>query len=168
MDEAINRWLHLTAAAVWVGPQLFLVLAAIPALRTIGGEEDPVRQQATRVMVRRFNIMAWSAMALLILTGIGNVFEHNSDSAIDAFDYDFRYAWILTTKLVLVGVTISLTALHSFVIGPRLLEAHAYGVSDRKQLRIASAVVSGTGFLASVAILYLAALLVQPFAFEPA
>jgi uncharacterized membrane protein len=35
MSEAITPWLHVLAVSVWVGPQFFLFLAAVPALRTI-------------------------------------------------------------------------------------------------------------------------------------
>ena len=35
MSEAITPWVHILAVSAWLGPQLFLFVAAVPAIRII-------------------------------------------------------------------------------------------------------------------------------------
>ena len=60
-------FLHVIAATVWVGGQL--VLAGL--LGTLRGLGDDAPRQAAR----RFNALAWPAFAILVVTGIWNLFE---------------------------------------------------------------------------------------------
>jgi len=73
VSEAFNPWLHVIAATIWVGPQFFLFIAAVPAMRTV--EDVQTRARAMRVLTTRFGWLAWGAMAVLVLTGIGNLFQ---------------------------------------------------------------------------------------------
>jgi len=61
--EAI-RWLHLLAMAFFVGGQIMLVAAVLPALR--GGEDDRVR---LRAIARRFGWGSLVALLVLLATG---------------------------------------------------------------------------------------------------
>ena len=36
MGESIVFWIHLLAAATWVGSQVFMFVAVVPALRALG------------------------------------------------------------------------------------------------------------------------------------
>jgi putative copper export protein len=68
MDHALDvtrLFLHVLAAAVWVGGQLTLA-ALVPALRPLGGE-------VTRTAARRFRQVAWPAFAVLVATGVWNL-----------------------------------------------------------------------------------------------
>ena len=59
------RWLHLLAMAFFVGGQLFLVAAVVPAFRgREGREREPVR-----VIARRFGQGTLVALAVLVATG---------------------------------------------------------------------------------------------------
>ena len=35
MTDAISVWIHVIAVTVWIGPQFFLAIVAVPALRTV-------------------------------------------------------------------------------------------------------------------------------------
>ncbi|MFB3053216.1 MAG: hypothetical protein ACE1ZT_05060, partial [Dehalococcoidia bacterium] len=60
MSEAITPWIHIVAVAVWLGPQFFMFLVTVPAVRVI---EDPeVRLRVMKVIVTRFGWLAWAAM----------------------------------------------------------------------------------------------------------
>ena len=87
----IRLFLHVLAAAVWVGGQITLA-GLVPVLRPYGPE-------ATRAAARRFNIVAWSAFAVLAATGIWNLF------AVDVGDADSDYLVTLWLKLLAVAVT---------------------------------------------------------------
>ena len=72
MADAVVTWLHILAITLWIGPQVFLFAAAVPAVRTI--EDAGVRARVMRVLTSRFAWLGWSAMAVIIVTGIANLF----------------------------------------------------------------------------------------------
>ncbi len=64
--------------------------------------------------------------------------------------------------MVLVGLTVVLTALHTFVVGPRQLRLQEEMRGDSPEatrLRRTSMALSGLAFLASVAVVFAGALL---------
>ena len=159
MSEAITPWIHIVAVTVWLGPQFFMFLVTVPAVRVI---EDPeVRLRVMRVIVQRFGWLAWGAMAVIVLSGVSNLFQE-ADEFGHLWDTDYRYFQIFSTKMVLVGLMVILTALHTFVIGPkqlRLLEEMRSDSTEAAGLRRVSIIVSSLALLASIAAVYAAALL---------
>ncbi len=63
--STVRLFLHVLAATVWVGGQLTLA-ALVPALRRLGPD-------VPRAAARRFNLVAWPAYGVLVLTGIWNI-----------------------------------------------------------------------------------------------
>jgi copper transport protein len=63
MEEAV-RFLHLLAAATWVGG-LITLGALVPAVRRAGGD-----RALLRAMARRFGQVSWTAMAVAVATGL--------------------------------------------------------------------------------------------------
>jgi putative copper export protein len=63
--DSVRVFLHVLAATVWVGGQLTLA-ALVPALRRLGPD-------VPRAAARRFNLVAWPAYGVLVITGIWNV-----------------------------------------------------------------------------------------------
>ena len=159
MSEAITPWFHIVAVAVWLGPQFFMFLVTVPAVRVI---EDPaVRLQVMRVIVTRFGWLAWAAMAVIVMSGVSNLFQEANEFE-HVWDTDYRYFQIFSTKMVLVGLMVILTALHTFVIGPkqlRLLEEMRSDSTEAAGLRRVSIIVSSLTLLLSIATVYAAALL---------
>jgi uncharacterized membrane protein len=88
----VRLFLHVLAAMVWVGGQVALAALVPVALRT-GGTET------TRALARRFQLVAWPAFAVLLATGIWNLF------AVHVGDESGPYLTTLAVKLVLVGVS---------------------------------------------------------------
>lgn len=167
MTEAITPWIHIVAVAAWLGPQFLLFLMTGPAMRAI--EDAEVRLRVIRIIVTRFGWLAWAALAVLVLTGISNLFQEGAKADFDLWSSDYRFFHIFTTKMVLVGVAVLLTALHTFVIGPRQLRLHEEMGSDSAEvarLRRLSLIVSGLTFVVSIAVVYAGALLANDeFAF---
>ncbi len=163
MGDAVNPWLHILAATVWIGPQFFLFIAAVPAVRTI----DDARQRAEvmRIITTRFGYLGWGALIVLVVTGIGNMYEHDLDTDIL---FDLNWGTIFEVKMSLLIATVLLTAVHSFLIGPRMLrmQESAAGETQLASLRRVSMMVSGVVLLLSLAILFCAALLDTSFALE--
>jgi putative copper export protein len=151
--------LHLIGAAVWAGGLVFLALAVPVARSTLS---ESVRIEFFRALGRRFLLVGGLALLLLIATG--------SDMATDRDAWenltDTSYGRTLLAKLILVGVVIALTLLHSLVQGPALsrLRARALERPDdavlqariRREAAFAG-VVSVLNLLATLAILVLAA-----------
>ncbi len=159
MSDAITPWIHIVAVAVWLGPQFFMFLVTVPAVRVI---EDPeVRLRVMRVIVTRFGWLAWAAMGVIVLSGVSNLFQE-ADEFGHVWDTEYRYFQIFSTKMALVGLMVILTALHTFVIGPkqlRLLEEMRGDSTEAAGLRRVSIIVSSLALLARIAAVYAAALL---------
>src|SRR3990172_2588519 len=156
MGDAINPWLHILAATVWVGPQVFLFAVAVPVLRTVADVKE--RARLMRLITTRFGYLAWGAMAVLVVTGIGSVFEE--DESLE-FLFDHNWGTIFEVKMTLVIATVVLTALHSFVIGPRML-AMQESATDEAQIasmRRTSIIISAVNAVLALGILFFAALL---------
>jgi uncharacterized membrane protein len=162
MGESIVFWIHLLAAATWVGSQIFMFAAVAPALRTL---DEAARRGAVVVLNRRFAWLGWGALAILVLTGIDNAIREG-----DVFDFDVRYGWIFVAKLALVAVVFVLTAIHSYAVGPRLMALQEGGqasAAELSRMRRQSIQLSAVNLLASVVILFLVALLQNgEFSFE--
>ncbi len=90
--STIRLFLHVLAAMIWVGGQVSLAVL-VPVARRTGGVET------TRALARRFQLVAWPAFALLVATGIWNLF------AVNVGDQSGSYLTTLAVKLALVGVS---------------------------------------------------------------
>ena len=89
---SVRLFLHVLGATVWVGGQIVLA-ALVPALRRTGGHD------ATLAAARRFQLVAWPAFALLLATGVWNLF------AVHAADQSSSYLTTLFVKLLLVAIS---------------------------------------------------------------
>lgn len=167
MGYSFTVWLHLLAVTVWIGPQIFMFAAALPAIREIGDRE--LRAKVMRVVVVRFGYLAWGAMVLIVLTGISNIFQATADFPY-VFDYDHRYAQVFSAKMTLLGATVLLTAAHTFIVGPqqmRLAEDPNPDEAHVLRLRRWSIILSSAALLGSVAVLFCGALLTnQKWSFD--
>ena len=99
------RWLHVLAMALFVGGQLVLVAAVIPALR--GGGRD-----AVRAIARRFGWASVGAIGVLVATG----------SALAAHDGRWG-SGTLHVKLALVVTVAALIVWHLRRPGAHAIEA---------------------------------------------
>jgi putative copper export protein len=160
--DTFVRALHLIGAAVWAGGLVFLGLAVGAARRTLS-EADRVR--FFRSVGRRFALVGGLALVLLIVTGADMASDRDAWSTLGEGTYGSTLLW----KLVLVGLVVALTWVHSVLQGPelsRLRERQVERPDDRElralvRRRAAQAgVVSLLNLLATLAILVLAARLV--------
>ena len=96
--DTVRLFLHVLAAAVWVGGQVTLA-ALVPVLRRVGTE-------VPSAAARRFNQVAWPAFAVLIVTGVWNIIAVRSQIS-------GSYETTLIVKLVVVAVSGVTAALHA-------------------------------------------------------
>src|SRR5438045_5236573 len=149
MGDALVLWIHILAAAIFVGPQVFLFVAAVPALRTI--EDVRERTRVTRMVTTRFGWIAGGALVVLILTGIQNWVHANDEGLLDLD----RYSNTLMVKLTLVVIVVVLTGIHGGLIGRRLLKLQESNApeSEIAAARRWSIILSAAVLAVSVAIL---------------
>jgi uncharacterized membrane protein len=95
--ESLRLFLHVLAAAVWVGGQLTLG-ALLPVLRRAGAEVPRSAAQA-------FGRLAWTAFAVLVVTGVWNIaaYDHRGADGVAA---------TMTVKVVLVTLSGIATLVH--------------------------------------------------------
>ena len=96
--DTIRLFLHVLAATVWVGGQITLA-ALVPVLRRLGTE-------IPRTAARRFNLIAWPAFGVLVLTGIWNIVAVRSQIT-------GGYETTLVVKLIVVAISGITAALHA-------------------------------------------------------
>ena len=94
----LRLFLHVLAATVWVGGQLTLA-GLVPGLRRLSPD-------APRWAARRFNVVAWPAFGVLVVTGMWNV-------AATRPGHDVRWDVTLGLKLVTVALSGVGAALHT-------------------------------------------------------
>jgi len=95
MWEAI-RWLHLLAMAFFVGGQLVLAAAVVPAFRGAEGRD----REPLRAIARRFGFGTLIAIALLVVTGAAMASHFG--------DWDSGTLHVKLGLVVLVGVLVGL------------------------------------------------------------
>ena len=106
-------WLHLVAAICWTGGTIFLSLVLVPVLK-----REPFAAQRPllfRAVARRFRIVVWGAIAVLLLSGPLLLHRRGipiSDPA--------SWPMVLTVKLGLVTFLLLLTLTHDLILGPHV------------------------------------------------
>ena len=161
---SILIFLHLTGVAVWVGSQVLTAAAVAPALRRV--PDAAARLEAMQTFTRLFGFTAWIAM--LVIVGTGGIMVGERIDQVDAIFggfYEARWGWIFSAKMTLWVVMIGLIGLHSFIVGPRLLDANrrliaatqdgAEGADEAEvhRLRRLSMALSLSGLLVSLVVL---------------
>ncbi len=95
----IRTFLHLLAAAVWLGGQIVMA-ALVPVVRSLGPD-------APRLAARQFGRVAWPFYGLLVVTGVWNMLELNLESLTTG------YHMTLGIKLLLVAASGIAAFVHS-------------------------------------------------------
>jgi copper resistance protein D len=159
----IAVWLHVLAAATWIGGMVFLVAVVLPCLRR------PAAGDGARELMHafgvRFRAVAWIALGILVLTGTFNV-AHRGYGIASLLSGDlFRAGWghTLAAKLVLVAGALSLSVIHDFWIGPAATRLAREGgpVERRERFRALAAALGRVNFVFALGILALAVTLVR-------
>ena len=114
--------IHVLAAIVWLGGMFFIALVIVPTLKKIEPAEK--RFQILSLTARRFRTVSWIAIVILLITGTLNAI--NRGVTIDLISsgvlFSSLFGQVLTTKVTLVFVMVTLSAIHDFILGPRLIE----------------------------------------------
>lgn len=125
-------WVHVLSACVWIGGQI-VVAAVVPMLRSIDG--------LAAAAGRRFQLVAWPAFLLLLITGVGNM--HNVGITWGGLTTTVT-GRTLSAKLALVALSGIAAAVHALAQAPRARR-------ERRAGPLLTAVLGSTSLLAAVA-----------------
>ncbi len=115
----VSVWLHVLAAAIWVGGLIFVALVVVPVIRR------PELQGAAARLIHftgiRFRWVGWACFVLLFLTGLFNVLVRGIAWAdlLAAQFWTGPFGKLLAAKLVVFALILASSAVHDFVVGPR-------------------------------------------------
>jgi uncharacterized membrane protein len=161
-------WVHVLGVALYVGPQFFLAVAWVPASRGI--TDLPTRVQAMRTVTRRFGILGGVGLLMIITAGTYLVFDWRDYYAVPE-EVEFtsvRFGVVFIIKMTVLMVMLALVALHTFVVGPQLLdelEAQARGrgsEDDVRSKRKQSMALSVVGLVLALAIMIMGTMIGTP------
>ena len=112
LEQAILTWIHLIAAAIWVGGALFIGIVFSPLLKTMTDSLEERMQIMIRVG-RRFNIIAVPSLIILMATGLysSNVLLGKPELLIST-----SYGTFLIVKIILVIALVITYAIHVRII----------------------------------------------------
>lgn len=133
-----NVSLHVLAALIWLGGMFFVGLVGAPVLR--GVEPAALRQRLFHDLGLRFRAVGWACIALLVVTGIGNLAFRGwlrwDDVLGSAAFWRSAPGSALGLKLIAVTIMIVLSAVHDFRLGPeagRLAPGSDEALARRRQ-----------------------------------
>jgi len=162
--ENLVLFLHIAAAAIFVGPQLLLFFAVMPATWLI--DDERLRRDVTLVISRRFGKIAAFALLILLLTGLYQFYFIVPDT-VSSDIATYKFGRIFMLKMTLFIVVLGLVALH-ITLGKKigkLVDALVEGEDNSFALAAArqkSFIWSGVLLFVSFCILALGVLLGNP------
>lgn len=158
LEQAILTWVHLLAAAIWVGGSLFIGIVFSPLLKTMSDSVAERMQIMIRVG-RRFNKIAVPALAILIGTGIYNshMLLNNPDLVTTT-----SYGTFLIAKILLVIVLVITYVAHVRIMSRDVEErimSNQMSQSQIQKLRKKIIILGEITVVISVAIMFFASLM---------
>jgi len=148
----LNVTVHVLAALLWLGGMFFLAVVGAPVLRRV--EPAALRAELFRGLGEQFRTIGWAAIAVLVVTGIGNLHFRGLMRAELWTDADFwatSYGAALAWKLVSVAAMIVVSAVHDFVLGPAATRAEP-GSAGGARLRRRAALLARANALFGVVV----------------
>lgn len=153
----LNVFLHVLAALVWLGGMFFLAAVGAPVLRAV--ESPRLRRDLFQRLGIQFRRVGWAAIAVLLLTGVGNLhfrglLTRDIWTGLE-FWTDVRYGRVLGAKIALVVAMLAVQGLHDFWLGPAAGRADPRSAEAGRYRRWASLLARGNALL-GLALLYVA------------
>ena len=115
----VSVFLHLVAAAAWIGGMIALAAVVVPVLRRHEPRRDAM--QLLHDSGLRLRSLGWVALGLLVLTGVVQASYRAGGLAalVRAELWASPWGHLLAAKLVGVVVILCLAGIHDFRVGPR-------------------------------------------------
>ena len=162
--NSISLGLHVLFVAVLVGGQLLLFFAVVPSTWLI--DDERLRRAVTRVVTRRFAMLAGVSLVGLLVTGLYQFYTDDIvPPGVRENMLDFRWGWVFSTKMALFVVLVALIAVHGAYFGRRIreaseaVEAGTAPPAELERMRLRSLMFSVVMVAVSIALVLLGATL---------
>ncbi|MFN8570965.1 MAG: CopD family protein [Gemmatimonadaceae bacterium] len=133
-----NVAIHVLAATVWIGGNLFLALVGAPVLRTV--EPSALRTQLFNAIGMRFRYVGWASVVVLLVTGVVALWQRGwlrRELLLNPPFWSTPTGMALGWKLAGVAVMLVLSAMHDLLLSPdraRTLDSTPGGSRVRRRL----------------------------------
>ncbi|MFI5323376.1 MAG: DUF4149 domain-containing protein [Thermodesulfobacteriota bacterium] len=159
----ISVYIHILSATVWVGGMFFLILVLIPVLR-----KPELRELFPTVFYQagvRFRIVGWASLIVLIITGTFNLAfrGYTVSDIMTGRIFEGLFGHALLSKLISVGLILTVSVIHDFWIGPKASEIiKEKSLSPRgASLRRTAVMLGRLNFILALLVVLLAVMLVR-------
>lgn len=154
--------LHVLSAVIWVGGVLFMGMIAVPAARRLN---DKLRRHLLDDLGRRFRKVGWTALGVLIVTGLYLLWHWGArlDTVLDLSFFAHDHTRLLGYKILAVIAMLAISGVHDFWLGPKATRADRTPEEVKADRRMASLLGRATGILVIV-IVILATFVARPWA----
>ena len=156
----ITVTIHVLSAMFWLGGMFFLAIVGAPALR---GLDPDLRRRLFKEIGERFRTASWVVIGVLVVTGVLNLhFRGLLEPALrGGSDFWLGAAGrMLTWKLALVFVMVTIACAHDFWLGPRSSELTP-GSEEHQRIRQTVMWLGRVNALVGVLLVYVATRLVR-------
>lgn len=156
----LSVFVHILCSIIWIGGMIFLSLVLVPTLRKT---ED--RKQAIQLILstgKRFKIIGWHALLLLLITGLLNTYFRGGFIEGTAF-WHSTMGRILMWKMTLFILVLILAGLHDFWLGPRATRIMTDEPNSAAALRARKTAswIGRANLILGLAIVFLAILMIR-------
>jgi uncharacterized membrane protein len=111
--------LHVLAAMLWLGGMMFLAAVGAPVLRQV--DSVSLRAELFKKLGTRFRTVGWAAIAVLLVTGVTNLWLRGflrADVILTPHFWAAPFGRMLLLKLLAVLAMLVIQAMHDFRHGP--------------------------------------------------
>lgn len=134
--SVVLDWLHLLAAALWVGGMIYILLLYLPLLKTRVTHE---RTRSLLALLPQFSPLAIAGVAIMAITGPLNATFHLT--SVEQF-FTTAYGRVLVIKILLVCGLLATSAYHVGWLRPRLKKEYQKYTYVKERLEKVQARVS--------------------------
>ena len=120
----ISVLVHVLAACTWIGALIFFAAIVVPVVRR--PEYASVRVDLVRTVGRRFRVLGWTSVAILVSSGVTNLVLRGIGMGSLTSDVFWRteFGRVLSYKLAFVALAVLSTAAHdTFAMRSRRLSS---------------------------------------------
>ncbi|MBI2060820.1 MAG: DUF4149 domain-containing protein [Nitrospirae bacterium] len=156
-------WLHIVAAAVWLGGMVFVGAVVVPVSR------KPDFQKSAASLVHhtgiQFRPVGWICLGLIAFTGLFNLWYRGvrAEDLVSLNFWRMPFSQALAYKLILFYVILVISAVHDFYLGPKATASWMADPNSPKtaKYRNLASKLGQIGLLISLAIVAFAVMMVR-------
>jgi len=112
----ISVWLHIVAAAFWIGGMLFLPLILLPGIKN-----NPERRNLLMSTGLKFRFYGYIVLAIMFVTGLFNIYLRGISFSLDFF-IKTRYGQLVELKIILFVLMLMISLMHDLIVGRKAIE----------------------------------------------